>query len=91
MAKIRHRLMPKLFRVFFPKRFTAITLSKSLCLYRTEEHLNTPRLIAHESCHAEQYARYGYFGFIVRYLYYTCRHGYWENPLEREARKAEEG
>ena len=82
-----HRLMPVWMRPLLPKRFVAITLSKTLIYYRTSEHLENQKLRAHETCHAKQYARMGWFKFIITYLYYTCRYGYKANPLEIEARK----
>jgi hypothetical protein len=46
-------------------------------------------VMRHECCHVTQYARLGFFGFLVRYLWYTIRYGYTNNPLEVEARYAE--
>jgi len=89
MANPKHKLMPKWFRLFFPRRFVAITISKNLIWYRTQDQLENYRLIAHESCHANQYEEYGWFGFVTRYLWFTCRYGYWDNPLEVAARDAE--
>jgi len=83
---VKHCLMPRWLRPFFPKRFVAITLSKNLCWYKTQEHLDNEQIRVHEGVHAEQYARHGWIGFVIRYLWFTCRHGYWENPLEVEAR-----
>jgi hypothetical protein len=44
----------------------------------------TPRLLVHESHHARQYEVLGPF-FLPVYLLLHARHGYWANPLEREA------
>jgi hypothetical protein len=44
----------------------------------------TPRLLVHESHHARQYEVLGPF-FLPIYLFLHARHGYWANPLEREA------
>lgn len=87
MAEPKHKLMPKWFRPFFPSKFVAITLSKNLVWYRTQDKLANSQLVAHETCHANQYERYGWVGFVIRYLWYTCRFGYWKNPLEIEARE----
>jgi hypothetical protein len=46
-------------------------------------------LLAHEAKHVEQWRRYWYVGFLPVYFYYQIRYGYWENPLEQEARAAE--
>lgn len=45
------------------------------------------RILAHELCHVDQWERYK-LGMVVRYLT-GLRLGYWDNPLEVEARKAE--
>ena len=83
---VQHRLMPKWMQPFLPKRFAAITVSKSLCFYRTVDHLENEALRVHESVHAAQFREHGWFGFVVKYLWYTCRYGYWENPMEKQAR-----
>jgi hypothetical protein len=44
----------------------------------------TAQLLAHESHHARQYDVLGPY-FLPIYLYLHARHGYWANPLEREA------
>ena len=44
----------------------------------------TPRLLMHESHHARQYEQLGPF-FLPVYLWLHARHGYAQNPLEREA------
>lgn len=46
-------------------------------------------VILHERKHIEQWERYFIIGFIVLYLYHHITKGYWENPLEIEAREAE--
>lgn len=45
-------------------------------------------LVRHEKKHLEQYVRYGIVGFLPVYIYYSIRFGYWNNPFEKEARKA---
>ena len=35
----------------------------------------------------DQFAEHGWFKFVLLYVYYSCRHGYWNNPFEIEARK----
>ena len=83
---VKHQLMPKWMRPFLPKRFAAITVSKSLCLYRTADHLENEQLRAHESVHATQFREHGWVWFVCKYLWFTARFGYWENPFERAAR-----
>jgi len=83
---VQHKLMPKWMRPFLPKRFVAITVSKSLCLYRTTDHLDDEQLRVHEGVHAAQFREHGWIGFIVKYCWYFVRYGYWNSPFEIEAR-----
>jgi hypothetical protein len=53
------------------------------------ERINEERLIRHEQAHWAQYQRMGMLGFYVTYIWYTMRHGYYNNPMEVEARAAE--
>ena len=46
-------------------------------------------VIRHEVCHVEQFKRYGGLWFFIRYIWLTIRHGYYDNPMEVEARNAE--
>jgi hypothetical protein len=47
-------------------------------------------LIRHEQAHWRQWQRMGTLRFYLTYIWYTIRHGYRNNPMEIEARKAEE-
>lgn len=53
------------------------------------ERINEAPLIRHEQAHWRQYERMGAVKFYVTYLWYTIRYGYWNNPMEIEAREAE--
>jgi len=44
----------------------------------------------HEDEHKRQWRRGWYIGFLVKYLYYNMRLGYWNNPYEVAAREASE-
>ena len=44
--------------------------------------------IKHENKHVEQWWRYWVVGFLPVYLYQICRYGYYDAPLEVEAREA---
>lgn len=46
--------------------------------------------IAHELTHVRQYREFGILGFTVRYLFYTLKFGYRDNPLEVQARSIAE-
>lgn len=58
-------------------------------IYVLPEHLDNVRLRRHELAHWEQARTYGVLGFYTRYLWFTLRYGYRQNPLEVLARKAE--
>ncbi len=42
--------------------------------------------LLHESCHVLQFRRLGKVRFVLLFLWYSVRYGYWDNPLEVEAR-----
>lgn len=79
--------MPKYISFFFPKKFAAITISKNIALYRTPSNVKNKKLNIHEEVHMDQFAKHGWFKFVLLYVYYSCRHGYLNNPFEIEARK----
>lgn len=70
----------------------AITFGRCIYLHHSsrEELIGNPRWLRHELKHVEQYQRMGFFSFLIKYLWYSIRHGYYLNPLEIEARLAEE-
>ena len=51
--------------------------------------INNEAWYRHELAHVVQYKKYGLVGFLLRYLWYSIRYGYYNNPLEIEARLAE--
>lgn len=69
-------------------RYKAITLPP-FGIYALPEHLDNERLQRHEQEHWRQYQANGTFKFYVKYLWYTLRHGYLNNPWEVQARAAE--
>ena len=68
--------------------FAGVTLPWGI--YILPERLQDARLVRHEQAHADQIAQYGVIGFYAKYLWFTLRHGYRNNPLEKQARKAED-
>lgn len=58
-------------------------------IYVLPGHEQNERLLRHERCHLDQIERDGRILFSIKYLYWLCRYGYWMNPYEVEARKAE--
>ena len=57
-------------------------------IYILEERINEPDLRRHESVHWGQYKRMGLVMFYIKYFYYSIRYGYTNNPMEIEARDA---
>jgi hypothetical protein len=47
------------------------------------------RWLRHELKHVEQFQRYGFYTFILLYLWESARKGYFNNKYEQEARQAE--
>ena len=70
--------------------FAGVTLPP-FGVYILAERMQDDGLIRHEQAHWEQYKRMGFLGFYVTYLWYTIRYGYWNNPMEVEARAAQNG
>lgn len=58
-------------------------------IYVLPGHEQNQRLLRHERKHLEQIERDGRLLFAIKYSWLTIRHGYWNNPYEVEARKAE--
>ena len=87
MADINHKLMPKFFCLFWPKKFVAITLTSKLICYRTQKDLNDEPLRIHEEVHARQMRENGWLKFMIKYLWYSATVGYAKNPYETEAFK----
>ncbi len=71
----------------------AMVLGNTIHLHRTrkEEFLQNKRWVNHELCHIRQFKEHGFWGFILKYLAESIKHGYHNNKYEIEARAAEEG
>lgn len=69
----------------------AIVIGHTIHLHNTtrEEFETDERWVKHELCHIRQYEKYGFFNFMVRYLWESLRKGYYNNRYEVEARAAE--
>lgn len=65
--------------------FAGITLPP-FGIYILAERQADAALIRHEQIHWAQYQRMGALRFYVTYCWYTLRYGYWNNPMEVEAR-----
>ena len=70
----------------------AIVIGKTIHLFNVskENFLKDEKWVKHEMCHVRQFKKYGYFNFIIKYLWQSWKHGYYDNKYEVEARLAEE-
>lgn len=68
--------------------FDGITLPWG-AIHMREAFFFDPWLREHELQHVRQIERLGRVRFCVRYVYEMVRYGYWQSPLEEEARHAE--
>jgi hypothetical protein len=70
----------------------AMVLGKTIHLHNTTKaaFIQDEKWVKHERCHIRQFKQYGYFGFIVKYLWESILKGYYNNRFEVEARKAED-
>jgi len=70
----------------------AIVIGNTIHLNNTtrEDFLQNEKWVKHEVCHLQQFKKHGKFIFIIKYLWESLFHGYYNNKYEAEARKAEE-
>jgi hypothetical protein len=83
------KTMPAILQLMLRDHIQAITLPP-VGIYTRPGLEDNPRLLAHEMTHWAQYQRLGVFKFYALYLWYSARYGYYANPMEVEARTAEE-
>lgn len=69
----------------------AIVIGKTIHLWNvdTETFLTNPKWLRHELCHIRQFQRFGFVGFILKYIVESIQKGYHNNKYEVEARAAE--
>ncbi|HZW70254.1 MAG TPA: DUF4157 domain-containing protein [Hanamia sp.] len=69
----------------------AIVIGSTIHLHRVSEKdfLKNEKWVKHEMCHIQQFKKFGFFKFILKYLRESARVGYYNNRFEVEARKAE--
>lgn len=58
-------------------------------IYIIGERIDDQVLRRHEMIHIEQLERDGTIMFCLKYLWWSVRHGYWQNPYEVEAYRRE--
>jgi hypothetical protein len=69
----------------------ALVLGRTIHLHNIskESFKASPRWVKHELKHVEQFKRLGFTRFLLLYAWYSLKYGYFNNPLEVEARAAE--
>lgn len=69
----------------------AMVIGKTIHLHNTSktDFVNDRRWLQHELVHIEQYKQHGTIKFLVLYLWYSIKYGYYNNPFEIEAREKE--
>jgi len=56
--------------------------------FLNKEFMREKKIINHETKHYEQLTKEGIFKYAIKYFYCLIKYGYYNNPYEREARKA---
>jgi hypothetical protein len=69
-----------------------IVIGNTIHLHNTtrEDFLQNEKWVKHEICHLQQFKKHGKFIFIIKYVWESVLHGYYNNKYEVEARRAEE-
>ncbi|MCF3111013.1 DUF4157 domain-containing protein [Niabella sp. CC-SYL272] len=69
----------------------AMVIGHTIHLYGVTQavFLADERWVRHELKHIEQYQRYGVLKFLFKYFVQSVKYGYYNCPLEKEARAAE--
>lgn len=69
----------------------AIVIGNTIYLHgcTKKDFLQNRSWVRHELVHIRQFRRYGWLGFIFRYVLECIRKGYYNNKYEQEAREAE--
>lgn len=69
----------------------AMVLGETIYLHKVTkvEFIQNAAWLKHELCHVAQFKKYGYFLFVILYLWESIMKGYNNNKFEIEARSAE--
>lgn len=70
----------------------AIVLGTTIHLHNVsrQKFLENDKWVKHEACHLRQFKKNGVIIFIIKYVWESILHGYYNNKYEAEARLAEE-
>ena len=87
---VEHKLATGLIKTYMKSRgFIGWTSFWNCIYYIDRHHMYNKSLQRHELKHIEQINREGYIKFSFKYLWYSFKYGYKNNPYEIEAREAE--
>lgn len=69
----------------------AMVLGKTIHLYGVsrKQFLAEKNWVQHELKHIEQFERLGFIRFLTLYIWLSIKYGYYNHPMEQEARNAE--
>ena len=88
---IKHRIAKGIIRQYMLyNKFDGWTSFWNTIYYIDDNAKSNSRLIKHELKHIEQIQREGRLKFLIKYSLYHLKYGYWLNPYEVEARRAED-
>ena len=71
--------------VFWDKKSVTVGLAVFPFIFISDKR--DEELLKHEKVHIRQQVQGLIIVFVIRYVYYLLRYGYWDNPFEVEARK----
>lgn len=86
---LRYTTMGPLLRRLLQSGVRAITLPP-FGVYIRDGYQADLRIQKHEAVHWAQYERMGLLRFYTTYVWYSWTYGYWDNPMEVEAREQSE-
>lgn len=82
--------LPKMLGKYMGYKKFAITFGQTAYYSQSKEEVEKDKKwINHENFHKFQYKRDGFSRFLIKYIYYNAKYGYWNNPYEVEARSHE--
>src|SRR5687768_610977 len=86
---VEHSPLARIARWVLKSPNVAMVLGRQIHLsgVSKEDFLKDRYWVEHELCHIQQYKDHGIIGFLRKYLVESCRHGYYANRFEAEARE----
>ncbi|MEX1203493.1 MAG: hypothetical protein WEA59_09630 [Ferruginibacter sp.] len=68
-----------------------LSIRSTIHLYHVskKDFLSNEAWLKHELCHVQQFKRYGFVNFLLKYIWESFKKGYFNNKYEVQAREAE--